>query len=213
MPLNFFKNREEDTTGAMMSLSFNSKDKCLFITGKKQKKIDFEEKAFENSLPVIFRLNLEEIGEFISALSNKEEMNVERVANDGIDKKFRLYWSEKGAIFKFYYESGGKRLIFFIGFKKSEIPILLKYADFALEHIFSAIYSSDKKAATENSPEVKFTPVKKKTSKEKTIELRESKPDDGEVSFDAEPRNPEAQQIEEWPEETTGEYSEQDKDF
>lgn len=218
MPLNFFKNKEDDTNGAMISLSFNSKDKCLFLTGKKQKRIDFEEKAFENSLPVIFRLNLGEIGELVLALSNKEEMVVERIANDGIYKKLHLYWSEKGAIFKFYYESGGKRLIFFVGFKRNEIPILLKYVDFTLEHIFSAIYSLDKKMATENSPEVKVTHVRKKTPKEKTIELRESKPDDGDVSLETQPTNvnqeaTDNQLIDEWPEESTGVYSEQDKDF
>lgn len=202
MPLTFLKPKDL-VKGAGLSCSFNSKGENIKISLIKQnleigKEID-SQKAFENGKSISVDLSLAEAGGLCLFLNGVE--------NEYVIKKIGIAGEEKSFVFS-KVENKGHKVTFFeksevnenkisFGLTDPEKFILIKYINFSLDHIFSAIYSQDKKEALDKK--------ENKTKKERTIEIRDKKYDDGEISLEKEKPKDESEDL--------GEEEEQDRDF
>jgi hypothetical protein len=169
MPLEFYKANPR-CSGASCQFSFNSKDRALFISLKRQVSYDAQKHigSFWEGERCLVKFSVNEIGQMIHCLErNKEWSNFHGFDGNKTQIFFRPYIKEnnegnsiqKGFTLSVTRTVSGAeaKSSFLIGFDFGECVVIREYLKFVLEHIFSAIYSSDKKAAEERDKLAKTT--------------------------------------------------------
>lgn len=211
MPLTIFKPNSKNT-GSACSWSFNSKGdkKGIFLEMIKQVSWDDTKKtgSFKGGEKVNLKLSIVEAGGFLRVLKDIRDVQMDgdgkAISSENQTAKFFHDSGEsgnKGITFqKSAYMSGQKKVSVFglsvsvsegenksyfkIPFDPNEAETLQSWLQFALEHIFTGIYSDDVKAFSERS-DAKAGKPQKSSKKEKTQseEVPESSPEDQEEIF------------------------------
>lgn len=162
MGLQLFKANSRGT-GCAGTFSFNSKERCGFIELIQQVSWDDKNQTgvFKGGNRTVLKLSLFEIGGMIDTLQSGREFKGYHSSADTVQTiKFAPYYAKnadgsKGALKGFAISvhrkdgDAGSEKSFHIGITFSEAATLKQYWIFALEHIFSGIYSDDKKKAEE----------------------------------------------------------------
>ncbi len=153
MGLQFYK-ANAAAKGSATSLSFNSKDRALYISIIKQTSWNPTNRTgtFKGGQQCNVKFSLSEVGEFIAALKNNSEFKAFHSSASGTTQiSFAPYIDkqeiQKGFGLKVYSTKGTEKTNFIIGFTFGEMEALSEYFKFVLNHFFSAIYSEDKKKA------------------------------------------------------------------
>lgn len=160
MPLKFYKGRATGN-GASCDIYFNSKDESCFITITKQSGYDNVKKlaSFFNGDFARMKFNTTELGKFLRTIEKNKESSGFHGGYEGNKQQyfFKPYFDkeneaiQKGYSLSFIRHEGGEKLSFQIGFDMDEARVLKEYFIFILNHIFSALYSADKKKMGEKA--------------------------------------------------------------
>jgi hypothetical protein len=162
MPLTFYKANPKNT-GASCGISFNSKDQCVFFNLKKQVSWDPKKRvgSFWDGKHALIKLSINEVGDVIRVLEQNTDFSAYHVSGEFKTQiSFKPYFKEveqddelkevhKGftlSIYKTGSDENDKTSIL-IGFTHGEAIALREFLKFSLVHIYSAIYSADKKRA------------------------------------------------------------------
>lgn len=170
--------------GAACNLSFNSKDQAYYIQIVKQDGWDESRKigSFKNGEKCNLKFSLSEMGAMLQALEenkpavmNGKEGFFHSSADYSTSIKFGPYVfvnketgekTQRGwglGAFRSDKENSATKSQFAMSFSFAEMVVLREHLKFAMNHIFSAVYSADKKAFEERSAE-KETPAPAVTS-------------------------------------------------
>jgi hypothetical protein len=172
MPLEFYKANPR-STGAACQFSFNSKERALFVSIKRQVSYNPQKRigSFWDGERCLVKFSVNEIGQMCHALErNKEWSNYHGFGGNKTQIFFKPYIKEdnegnpvqKGFTLNIARSVGEEeKKSFLIGFDFGECVVIREFLKFALEHIFSAIYSADKKSAEERNGNHAETPPKK----------------------------------------------------
>jgi len=174
MPAEFYSGNTKGTGGALF-VNFNSKDQAVYFRIVKQ--TGWNEKAnkptFAGGEQINVKLSPDEVGDIIHAVSGHDVCGFVHQSSAGSTTgSFRYYEIDDVR------KPGNKKRGFGLTVKKGESEVrigfplgagerLSQYLQFALEHIFNAIYAEDKKEAEEwrkkkdvqNKPKVVETPA------------------------------------------------------
>lgn len=147
--------------GCAMSLSFNSKEGCLFIQLIKQVSYNEERHigSFSGGEKITIKSSVTEIGAFLDVFNRNVEYSTVHAGQNGdttqiwlapyltgdgeqkVQKGFGLRISRKS--------QNGEEAKFLMPINFSEAASIKVYLDFALRHIFSAEYAEEKRAFKE----------------------------------------------------------------
>lgn len=149
MPLTFFSPNSRNQGGALFA-SFNSKEEAGFFQVIQQNGWNEQTKKgiFKDGKRLNVKLSLDELAGILYAIENKTEFKFYHSFGESVTTGSFVHWSKDGRSgFGLSVKKGED--IFRVSFAYESATKLREYLKFALEHIFSAIYSSDKKDAEE----------------------------------------------------------------
>lgn len=207
MPLTFFAGNKNQT-GGILSVSFNSKltdnqgrlDGSVFFRIVKQTGYDEQNKRsqFKNGETINIKITQDEIGSLIDAVRNRGQVSLYHPSqNEVTTGQFRYYRVEPKKQNQQAKEGFGLTVSrgeteVKIGFSLGSAERLAQYLEFALHHIFSAVYAEDKKQAedSQKNGNSRKQPAKKASRKQQEeVEEEEeeivSEDEDDSGDFDA----------------------------
>lgn len=149
MQLSFYSTAPNNT-GAALFVSFNSKDYTLFFRLVKQTGYDAQIKkgTYKGGQQYSVAFNVNEVGEMINALRHCGEWSFYHSTKDRVVKgSLKYYKAEQSKK-----EGVGLSVlvgedVMKVGFTLGTAETLAQYLEFALTHIFSAMYADEKKEA------------------------------------------------------------------
>jgi hypothetical protein len=155
MPLQFFK-ANKNLKGCGIGLSFQSKDEAFYVSLVKQSAWDDQKQrgSFQGDKTNI-KLSVTEVGGILDCIErNREFSTYHKSKRSNTQIKFAAYMvqGEEKPIQKGFglsvnqtdVEDTTKKVSFLMPINFAEARAIKKYLEFALEHIYSAIYSADK---------------------------------------------------------------------
>ncbi len=157
-------------TGCVGNFSFNSKEGSLYITLVKQTGWNAESRngVFKGGAKLTVKFNRGEIGGFINAIRTRGEYSFyHNFGNPPTTGSLKHYVqeSEKGKRTGFVLNVNNGEKKYTLGLSTGEAEALMEYLRFALDHIFSADYSADKKAFEDRQKSKgKVAPVSKENN-------------------------------------------------
>lgn len=166
--------------GAILDVSFNSKDESIWFNLKKQTGVNVGSDGrtsgiYKDGASVAVKFSIHEAGSLLYAIKNKSEYSV---PHNESSIRFN-YWSMDPTT------PGAKpREGFSLSVKKDNVDFkstfnlgtaetLAEYLRFALEHIFSAIYAADKKFYEDGQKNKKTKPTADSSPRSETVEADE----------------------------------------
>lgn len=154
MPLQFYK-PQKNGKGSASSWSVNSKEKSVFVQIVKQSGDFGSDHPFKDGEKATVQLSLVEIGHLLNVLNRAVEYKtVHQSEKYSTNIGFSPYIKDGNHLgygFSIGRQEKGKEGFqsFMLGYNFGEAETLKHWLEFALEHIFTAIYSLDKKAGEE----------------------------------------------------------------
>lgn len=187
MPAEFYSPKV-DGTGAALFVSFNSKDGAIYFKLQRQTGWNTTTKkgSFKGGASTNLKMSQDEAGAIINAIRTRGATKFYHQFGDSVTSGQFTYFKvgeppqEKRGFGLTISKAEEK---FKIGFTEGSAERLMEYLRFALSHIFSAIYSADKKAfeqrQAENEPSGK-KPKREEQAEESNAE-GEAQPQDNEL--------------------------------
>lgn len=162
MPIEFYS-PNRSIKGGTLYASFNSKEGCVYFKLVAQTSWDDKTKrgGFKGGKNINVKFSQEEVGAILYCARNKTSTKFYHThpttGNCSGEFKYYVIKNEDGSISKDGFglvvrkqetaEQGGNSIEIKIGFTLGGAERLAQYLEFALSHIFTAIYSKDKKEA------------------------------------------------------------------
>ncbi|MEK6882491.1 MAG: hypothetical protein AABY22_22915 [Nanoarchaeota archaeon] len=193
MPLNFYKANEKKL-GMLSSWSFNSKEECVYAGFKKQTGYDQDTgiAAFKDGASIKVKFSKEEIGAIISVIERLKDKYIFKHQSPDFLTLISFKASfDNNDLRGFCISIKRDNSNFRAGYSIKDSIILREFLKFSLTHIFTAIYSLDKKEALERQKEnfikeetslPKENPPKEKKTKSKS---KKEEPEDDDVDLDS----------------------------
>jgi hypothetical protein len=162
MPLSFYSPKK-DGSGAALFVRFASKDAKIILDTIQQVGFENGKGVFAGGKRDRIVLSVDEAGAIIHAIENKDNFDFFHSFGDKkVRGSFKYYsiQSENGLKQGFGLIITRDELKTKVGFQMGQAYALREYLKFALDHIFSAIYSVDKKEAEEQKAKAAQEPPK-----------------------------------------------------
>ncbi len=169
-----FYSPKKDGSGAMVAVSFNSKDESVWLKPIKQTGTTSHNGEFKGGASINVKLNVNEVGDILQAIRTNGGVSFFHKTPDKTTtitfKHYRIASKEEGKPDRVGFGLGIKQgsQEWKIGFTLGSAEALSEYLKFGLTHIFSANYAEDKKRAAEyaNKTNKKPAPVENDVEEE-----------------------------------------------